>query len=156
MTSLAIVGRIETEFKEALKNKERVKLDVLRLLKAALKNYEIEKRTKADPNDLTEEEVQKIIKREIKKREEAIDGFQKGNRGDLVEKESTELNILKGYLPQDLPDEAVSEIIDQIMNENNLTADKDFGQIMKLVMARVGTRADGKKVSALVKNYQKQ
>lgn len=151
MVNKPLLIRIEQEFKDALKNQELLKLSVLRLLKTALKNFQIEKRTKGETDQLTDDEIIKVIKKEIKKREEAIVSFQQGERPDLVEKEQKELIILKDFVPADLTDEEIKKIINQIITENNLSPAKDFGQIMKLVMVGVGSRADGKRVSLLVK-----
>jgi uncharacterized protein len=149
---------IEADFKKAFKEKEQLKLDVLRLLKSALKNQLIEKKTKGETGsprgeagELSDEEAIKVIKKEIKKREESIITYQRGQRQDLADKESAELVILKNYAPVEMGEEELKAIVEEIIRDNNLTGTNNFGQAMKLVMAKVGDGADGKKVSALVK-----
>jgi len=148
---MSLWAKIESEFKQALKQRELIKLSVLRLLKSAVKNAEIEKRGKGEGSELTEDELIKVIKKEIKKREESIILFRQGQREDLASKEEAELEILKNYLPADLTDEEINKIINEIITENQLAEPMNFGQLMKLVMAKVGSQADGKKVSLLVK-----
>lgn len=143
--------KIENDFISALKGKEQLRLDVLRLLKAAIKNAEIEKKTKGSEEPLTEEEIARVIKREIKKRDEAIINFQTGGRQDLADKESQELEILKPYAPADLSDGELKKIVENILKGTESVTANDFGKVMKQVMVEVGNRADGKRVSQLVK-----
>ena len=138
--------RIEDDLKEALKNKDSAKVSTLRFLKAALQNAEIEKR-----EELKDEDVISIIKRQLKQRKDSIDGFEKGGRKDLVEKETKELEILKTYLPEELGEEALVEIIRKAITEVNATSMKDMGQVMKQAMVEIKGRADGKIVSDLVR-----
>lgn len=148
---MSLWAKIESDSIKALKENKQLKLSVLRLLKSAVKNAEIEKKTKGEKDPLTEEEIIKVIKKEIKKREESIEGYTKGERADLVAKEEEELEILKEYAPKDLSDEKIINIVNETIQESNLSETKDFGQLMKLVMAKVGSQADGKKVSQFVR-----
>lgn len=148
---MSLWAKIENDFKQALKERELVKLSVLRLLKSAVKNAEIEKKGQGEKGELSEEELIKVIKKEIKKREESILNFRQGKREDLASREEEELEILNDYAPADLADEEIKKIIDEIITANQFTEPMNFGQLMKLVMAKVGAQADGKKVSQLVK-----
>lgn len=148
---MSLWAKIENDFKQALKERELVRLSVLRLLKSAIKNAEIEKRGKGEKGELSDDELVKVIKKEVRKREEAILAFRQGRREDLASREEAELEILNSYLPADLSDEEIKKIIDEVISESQLADSKNLGQIMKLVMTKVGLRADGKKVSTLVK-----
>jgi uncharacterized protein YqeY len=142
---IKILEKIEKDFKEALAKKEKEKISVLKLLKSAIHNYEIELR--ATNKKLTEDEIIKIIKKEAKKREEAMK-FYEGKRDDLFEKEKKELEILKKYLPEEISDDELIKIIRRKIDLFGLT---NFGKIMGEVMKEVGNKADGKRVAELVK-----
>jgi uncharacterized protein len=147
---MAMLARIEEDFKLAFRNKEELKLSVLRLLKSAIKNLEIEKRGQGNAETLSEDDLAKVVKRELKKREEAIITFRQGDREELATKEQAELEILKQYAPAEMSETEIKTIVSAVISENNFTA-KDFGQAMKLVMAKTNGQADGKIVSRLVK-----
>lgn len=132
------------DLRVAMKSREATKVLVLRSLVAALKNGEIEKKS-----DLTQDEENKIIGKEAKKREDAILIYKKADRAELVEKEETELKIIKTYLPEKMSEEEVSKIVKGMKTAGEL--DSDFGKSMKLVMAKLQGKADGKVVSQMVR-----
>lgn len=139
--------KILEDYKAAMLSKDKIKSSILSFLRADFSNFAIEKRKKKldDPDVIT------IIKRQVKKHEDSIEQFKKGNRNDLVEKEQAELNILKSYLPEQLPEEELKKIIDEIVSSSGATSIKDMGKVMKEVMAKVGDKADGKLISNIVK-----
>src|SRR3989339_633157 len=141
----SLKDKIERDFTAALKQRAAVKLSTLRLLKSA-----IEKRAKERPGELTDEDILKIIRQEVKKRQDAIEMFGRGNRTDLADKEKEELAVLADFLPPELSAEQLKEIVAQVIKENNFTA-ADFGTAMKAAMAATGNGSDGQRVSALVK-----
>lgn len=141
-----LMEKIESDLKAALKGKDTVKVSTLRFLKSALQNLAIEKR-----NNLEEKDVLSVIKRHVRQRMDSIDGFKKGNRLDLVEKEQLELEILKGYLPEEISQEALMQIIKDVIAESEASSLKDMGNIIKLVMEQTKGQADGGRVSSLVK-----
>ena len=141
----SLKDKIERDFTAALKQRAAVKLSTLRLLKSA-----IEKRAKERPGELTDEDILKIIRQEVKKRQDAIEMFGRGNRTDLADKEKEELAVLADFLPPELSAEQLKEIVAQVIKENNFTA-ADFGTAMKAAMAAAGNGSDGQRVSALVK-----
>jgi len=147
---MLLKAKIEQDSILALKEKDQLKLSVLRLLKSAIKNSEIDKRGSGEETDLSDEDIIKVIKKEIKKREEAIENYQKAGNQSLADKEKNEKEILKEYLPEDLDEAEILNIINNIKNQNNLNSKEDFGKLMKLVMQELGVRADGKIVSQLV------
>ena len=141
----SLKDKIERDFTAALKQRAAVKLSTLRLLKSA-----IEKRAKERPGELTDEDILKIIRQEVKKRQDAIEMFGRGNRTDLADKEKEELAVLADFLPPELSAEQLKAIVAQVIKENNFTA-ADFGTAMKAAMAATGNGSDGQRVSALVK-----
>ncbi len=140
-----LAEQIDADLITALKAKTESRVGALRLLKAALKNSQIQKK-----GALTEEEVIKVLRQEIKKRHDSIASYQQANRQDLVDKEEAELGHLSGYLPAEMSDADLSALVDKIVGANNFLA-ADFGQAMKLVMAEVKGAASGQRISALVK-----
>ena len=138
--------RIENDMKEALKAKQETRLSTLRFLRAALKNARIEKM-----KDLTDDDVIAVIKKQAKQRNESIEEFKKANRPDLAEKEANELEILKVYLPQELGADQVRAIVKDVITETKASSIKDMGLVMKEAMARAKGAADGKALSAIVK-----
>lgn len=97
---------------------------------------------------ITPEEITKVLRSEIKKRKEAIECFQKGNRPDLIDKENKEIKIIEKYLPQELSDEELFSLIQKVISS---AENKDFGSIMKATVTAANGQADGKRISALVK-----
>lgn len=141
-----IEGRIENEFKSAMKERDAVKVSTLRMLKAEINNLKLDE----NKNSLTDEEIMKIVRGQVKRHLDSIEQFGKGNRPDLVEKEKKELVILKGYMPEELPLEELKKIIDAAIKELGAGSKKDMGNVIKLVMERVKGRADGKTISQIV------
>ena len=149
---MAIKEKIEQDFLTALKAKEP-RLSILRMLKSAIKNAEIEKRTKSGTDEgiaLTDDEVVALLRRQAKQLEEALADFQKGNRADLVEKTQAELVIIKVYLPQTMSEADLRALVDSTWLELGEVSAKDLGRAMGAVMKKAGGRADGNKVREMV------
>jgi uncharacterized protein len=142
-----ILDQISKDLKEALVKRDSFRLSTLKLLMAGIQNKEIELRAKQQK--ITEESVFEVLKKEAKKRKEAIVLYEKGGRMDLADKEKNELKILTAYLPQELSDEEIKNIIRKKIDE--LGAGINFGKLMGEVMKEVAGRADGQKISGLVK-----
>ena len=140
-----LIEKIETDLKDALKSKDQIKVSTLRLLKSALGYLAIEKK-----DDLKDDDVISVIKKQVKQRKDSIEGFKKGNREDLAQKERSELEILKVYLPKEITPEALSAIIDEAINETGASTPKDMGMVMKAVIAKTKGSADGKTLSSIV------
>ena len=139
-----IKEKLAEEMKKAMKEKNFIRLDTIRLALAEIKNQEIEKRA-----PLGEEEVVRILNKEVKKREDSLEYFKKGNRPELIEKANLEISIIKEFLPVQLTIGEIDTLINEVLANSH--EDRSFGLIMKEVMARVANRADGKLVSSLVK-----
>ena len=132
--------------KAAMKSNEKLRLSTIRMIRSTMKNKEIELR-----KPLNDEEIQKVIQGMVRKGEESLDQFKWGERTDLVEKESKEIEILKSFLPQSLTHEEILKIIDQTIEETQSTSLKDLGKVMKALMPKLQGKADGKQVNQLVK-----
>ncbi|HOK87216.1 MAG TPA: GatB/YqeY domain-containing protein [Fervidobacterium sp.] len=137
---------ILSDMKEAMKSKDELRLRVLRSIKAAIGYFEVEGEKKI----ATDEDVQKIILKEIKKRQESIDAYRHAGREDLAKTEEEELAILQEYAPKMLSREEIQEIVREVIEQTNATQ-KDFGKVMKEVMTRIKGTADGKVVNEIVK-----
>jgi uncharacterized protein YqeY len=138
--------KLDAELKEAQKSKDTIRVNVIRMLKASIKNREVEK-----IGELSEQELMQTINSQIKVRMEAIEGFKKGGREEQVKKEEAELALLKAYLPQQLTREELVSLIDKAVSESGAAGPRDMGKVMKLLMSDVTGKADGKLVSDLVK-----
>jgi uncharacterized protein YqeY len=132
--------------KTALKAGEKERLSALRMLLSELKNARI-----AAGEDLTREAEEKVLSSYAKKRKEAIEKYREGGRPELADKEEREYQITVSYLPEQLEEPEIREIIDKTITELQAGGMKDFGRVMKAVMGEVGSRAEGSAVSALLK-----
>lgn len=143
-----LLDQITQEFKEAQKAQDKTKLSTLRMLMAAIKNEEIAKKKRGK---LSNEEIQEVVSREIKKRKDSIESYKAGKRLDLVKKEEAELEILKRYMPKQLSTEELVHIIDEIIKTSGAVSLADFGKVMGQVMKQVKGKAEGSVVSKIVK-----
>ncbi len=141
-----MIGKIEKEFKDAMKSQDKVKISALRMLRAAIKNREIEKR----PDKINNQDIITVITKLVKQHKDSIEQFKKGNRGDLVEKETQQLNIIEKFLPEQLSEEEIKDKVKQVICELNAKTMKDMGQVMSKLMKELQGRADGKLVNELV------
>ncbi len=143
---MSLIQDIEEGFKIALKTQDKMRLSALRMLRAALKNKEIERRGKLD-----DQEIISVIKGMIRQGKEAVEQFEKGGRMDLSEKEKAEIEIFSGFLPVQATPLEIEESIVQIIQELKASGIKDMGKVMKAAMARLAGRAEGQTVQAIVK-----
>ncbi|MGE5421922.1 MAG: GatB/YqeY domain-containing protein [Ignavibacteriales bacterium] len=134
--------------KVAMKEREsgKLKVSVIRLLRAAIQNEEIDKR-----HELSEEEMLEVIAREVKKRKEVIPDYQRAGRDAMVQQLTEEVEILQNYLPDQMTEDEIRSLISGIISETEAKGPNDMGKIMKLVIPKTKGRADGKMVSSLVK-----
>jgi uncharacterized protein YqeY len=139
--------QIDADTKGALKAGAKEKVSTLRMLSAALKNRQIDKR-----GPLTEDEVLEAVRSLIKQRRDSVEQFAKGGRQDLVDKETAEIAFLEIYLPQQLSREELEHLVREAIAQSGAQGSKDMGKVMKTLIPMVGGRADGKLVSDLVKS----
>ena len=142
-----LTQRIDDDIKSAMKAKEALKLSALRMLKAAASNAAIAK----GKSNLEDAEVMEVIGKLIKQRGESVEAYTKGNRPELAEKERKEAEILKAYLPAQIPDEELKAIIQAAVKETGASGPQGMGAVMKAVLPKVAGRADGGKVSRFVR-----
>jgi len=158
--------KINQEIKKAMQEKSELLLLTLRGINAAIKNREIEKRTKLSKTEkdiakleklskLTEEEIIEVISSEAKKRRDSIVEFKKGNRNDLVEKEEKELEIIKKYLPEQMSEEQVKEEAMHVIKEIGAVGPKDTGKVMAALMPKLKGKSEGGTVSKVVSELLK-
>ena len=140
--------QILSDLKESLKSGDNFKRDVLRLLSSAIKNVEIEKMKKEE--GLNDQEVVDVVKKAVKQRKDSIEQYEKGGRSDLAEKEKKEIEILSVYLPSQMDEEKVKEIIKQVIAESGASSLKDFGKVMGMAMKKFQGQADGDVVKRIV------
>lgn len=143
--------KIRDNLKEALRNKNEIVVSVLRMLISAIQNKEISLRKEGNAK-LNNKQIIEVIKSEVKQRKDSIEAYEKGNRHDLADKEKKELLILEKYLPEQMSDKDLKNIINNVINSIEDVGMKDFGNIMKQVMKETKGRADGKKASEIVKS----
>ena len=141
-----LIDRIAADMKDAMRAKDAARLSTLRLLKSAIEYHKIEKKQE----QITDADVTAVIKKQIKQRQDSIEGFEKGGRADLVEKEKAELVVLKSYLPEELSQAQVEEVVKATIAELGATTRADMGKVMKAVQAKLAGRADNRLVSQLV------
>jgi uncharacterized protein YqeY len=141
-----LLDKIAADMKDAMRSKDVVRLSTLRMLKSAVEYYKIDRKQE----QLTDVDVIAVIKKQVKQRQDSIDGFEKGGRVDLVEKEKTELAILKTYLPAEISASQLEEIIKASIAELGATTKADMGKVMKAVQLKTAGRADNRLVSQIV------
>ena len=133
------------DLKTAMKTKDKRTKDTITMVRAAIKQKEVDERVELD-----DEGVLKVLSKEIKERRGSIEEFEKAGRDDLVESTKAEIDVLMKYMPEQLSEEELEKLIRQVMEENNITEKKQMGLLMKNIMPKVQGRADGKAVNAIV------
>ena len=145
---MSLLERLNNDMKQAMKNKEKDKLSVIRMLKASLQNEALKQR-----QDLTDDEELTVLSRELKQRKDSLQEFENAGRSDLVDKVRTELGYVEAYMPEQLSEEEVSEIVQLTIEEVNATSKADMGRVMGALMPKVKGKADGSLVNKLVQQH---
>jgi len=145
---MTLQQRVDSDLKEAMRAKDATKLNVLRMLKSALKYAAI---AKSDAEaELSDAEAVQVIRKQAKQRQDSIESFEKGGRAELAEKEKEELAILNTYLPQGMTPDELAKVVRETIAELGATSKAQMGAVMKALQAKVGGRADGKTLSSEV------
>jgi uncharacterized protein YqeY len=145
---MSLHDRLTEDLKLAMKSRDQLRMDVIRMIKAAVLNKEVELK-----RDLDDAEMSRVMTTLVKQRRESVEQFEKAQRAELAEKERREIEIIEAYLPKPLTPQELEALVVSVISETGASSMKDMGQIMKAVMARVaGQPLDGKHVSDLVKN----
>lgn len=152
---MATQATINSDYEQALRAKNMPLVETLRLVLSAIKNKEIEKRGKTGSSELSEEEVIEVVTREVKKRKEAVELYEKGNRQDLAEKEKAELKIIEVYLPPQMGEDEVRDIVKKKIEELGNPPASDFGKTMGVVMKDLKGKADAQMVTKILKEFLK-
>ncbi len=143
---MSLKEQLMGDLKASMKNKDTIRKNTVTMVRAAIKQIEVDER-----KDVTDEEILEIMSKQVKEKRFAIEEFKKGSREDLVELTETEIEILLEYLPKQLTEEEVEQIVAETIKEINATSMKDIGLIMKAVMPKVKGRTDGNIVNKVVK-----
>ena len=145
---MTLQQRVDSDLKEAMRAKNATKLNVLRMLKSALKYAAI---AKSDAEaELSDTEAVQVIRKQAKQRQDSIESFEKGGRAELAEKEKEELAILNTYLPQGMTPDELAKVVRETIAELGATSKAQMGAVMKALQAKVGGGADGKTLSSEV------
>ncbi len=142
-----LTEEIKKQIVEALKAGDKLKMSTLKLLSSAMHNAQIKKQ-----EELTKEEELEIVRREAKKRKDAIEVYEKAGASERAKKEKDELEILQKYLPKELSDDEIDKIIDEVIKSTGATSMGDMGKVIGAVLGKCKGQADGKKVSEMVRS----
>ena len=148
---MSLHQKIEQDFEEAFKAGDQARRLVLGMLKTALLNKAIEKKSKDEP--LSDQEIESIISSEVKKRRDAAAQYAEGGRSDLVAKEEGEIVMLMVYLPQQYTKEEIEKLAQEAIAQTGAVGEKDFGKVMSVLAPLVKGRADGSLVARIVKEH---
>lgn len=148
--------KITEDLKIAMKAGRDFELGVLRMLSAAFHNKEIEKKGKGLEPVLSDDEMIEVLIKEAKKRKESIEAYTKGNRSDLAEKETKELEIIKKYLPEEMAVEEIEKVVRAAIEKTGAKTEKEFGLVMKEAMKDLKGKADASSVSEIIKKSLSQ
>jgi len=142
---MALSDQLTEDLKQAMRSGDTMRRDVVRYIRAAVKNLEIQRQKPAD-----DEAILELLGQQAKQRRDSIEAFEKGGRDDLVAKEQAELVIIMEYLPAQLTDEEITEIAAAAIDEVGAAGPQDTGKVMGRIMPQVKGKSDGKKVSGIV------
>lgn len=145
---MSLNDRLTEDMKQAMKDKDKLKLSVIRMVRSAIKNAEIESKS-----TLSDDEIITVLNRELKQRRDSLQEFKNAGREDLVEGLLAEIEILHQYLPEQLSEQELKDIIQSVINEVGATSKKDMGKVMGALIPKINGRADGKLASQLVQEY---
>lgn len=145
---MSLQQKIDQDLKSAMRAQDALRLSVLRMAKAALKNAAIE-RVGAE-GELSESDAVAVIRKQVKQRQDSVESFEKGGRGELAQKEKAEIAVLNDYLPQAMGEDELRTIVAETIGELGATSRAQMGAVMKTLQAKVAGRIDGKTLSAEV------
>ena len=142
---------IETEYKNALKSKDKIKISTYRLILSSIKDLDISNRSGPNKKETDDEDIKKLLKKMMKQRTESIDIYKKNNRSDLLEIEQNEFNILSSFLPKQLNDDDTKKICEEIISKLGANSIKDMGKVMGELKKKHADEIDFSKAGALLK-----
>ena len=130
---MSLRNKIDEDYKQSIKNKDKQKIDTLRLIRSAIKDKDISSRTSDNKEGINDAEILSLLINLIKQRKDSIEQFQKAKRDDLIKNEKSEIEVIKYYLPQQKTQEETEKIINEIISVNNLESIKDMGKLMSII-----------------------
>lgn len=149
---MSLVQRILDDMKDAMRAKEKDRLQVIRMLKSRLQEKEVSQRAKEGPDyKLKDEEALAVIAAYAKQRRDSMSQYREAGRDDLAEKEAAELKLVEVYLPKQMDEAEIRELVDAAVNESGASSVKEIGLVMKVLMPKVKGKADGKLVNQIVR-----
>ena len=148
---MSLKETIETEYKNALKSKDKIKISTYRLILSSIKDLDISNRSGPNKKETDDEDIKKLLKKMMKQRTESIDIYKKNNRSDLLEIEQNEFNILSSFLPRQLNDEDTKKICEEIISKLSASSIKDMGKVMGELKKKHADEIDFSKAGALLK-----
>ncbi|MEC2054335.1 GatB/YqeY domain-containing protein [Peribacillus psychrosaccharolyticus] len=146
---MSLLERLNNDMKQAMRDKAKDQLSVIRMLKSSLQNEALKK---AD-RELTEEEELTILSRELKQRKDSLQEFENAGRIDLVDKVRIEIGYVEAYMPKQLSEEEVSTIVSETIEEINASSKADMGRVMGALMPKLKGKADGSLINKLVQQH---
>jgi len=144
--------KIDTDYKNALKSKDKIQISTYRLILSGIKDLDIVNRSGSNKKETNDEDIKKLLKKMIKQRSESIEVYKKNNRQDLLEVEEKESEILSGYLPKQLSDEETKKICEETINKLNASSIKDMGKVMGELKKNYSDNVDFSKAGTLLKD----
>ena len=148
---MSLKETIETEYKNALKSKDKSKISTYRLILSSIKDLEISNRSGPNKKQTDDEDIKKLFKKMVKQRAESIEIYKKNNRSDLLEEEQNEYDILSSFLPKQLNDEETKKICEEIISKLGANSIKDMGKVMGELKKEYSDEVDFSKAGALLK-----
>ena len=148
---MSLKETIETEYKNALKSKDKIKISTYRLILSSIKDLDISNRSGPNKKETDDEDIKKLLKKMMKQRTESIDIYKKNNRSDLLEIEQNELNILSSFLPKQLNDEDTKKICEETISKLGASSIKDMGKVMGELKKKHADEIDFSKAGAMLK-----
>ena len=148
---MSLRDKIETDYKNALKSKDKNKISTYRLILAGIKDLDINNRSGSDKKETDENDIKKLLKKMIKQRSESIEVYKKSNRNDLLEIEQNEVNILSEYLPKQLGEEETRKICSEIIEKTGASSIKDMGKVMGELKKNHSDNLDFSKAGSILK-----
>lgn len=142
---MRLVERLTDDMKQAMKNKDKLKLSVIRMVKSAIKNEEINQ-----SKELSDDEVLTVLTRELKQRRDSLQEFEKAGRDDLAAASRDEIAVLMEYMPEQLGEEDIRKLVAEAVEQTGASSKKDMGKVMGVLMPKVKGRADGALVNKVV------
>lgn len=144
---MGLADRLTEDMKQAMKGKDKLRLSVIRMVRAAMKNQEIDSQ-----NPLTEDDVIAIVRRELKQRRDSLLAFESAGRTDLADEAKAEISVLLAYLPQQLSESEVRSLVEESISTVGAKGKSDIGKVMADIMPKIRGRADGKMVQQIVQS----